>query len=802
MLSDLKFAFRCLLTAPAFAAVVILTLALGVGATTAVFSVVRAVLIKPLPYPNPDQLVLLSESSEQVPSMSVSYPNFQDWRERQQTFTAMGAFQLQTLNYVGAQGSERVAGALLSHDIWTTLAQPPQLGRIFSEAEDRPGGERVAVISDAFWRRNFAARPDVLGSRIRLSGQLYSIIGVMPGGFDFPMPSTQVWTSLGQIADAPGYASRDNHPGLYVVARLKPQVSFASAQANMLTIARQLAAEYPASNGANSVSMLPVSEVVVGKLRRALWLLWFAATFVLLVACANIGNLILARGLARQRELAVRAAVGASHAQLVRQLLIENLVLGVLGSLAGVLIAGWSFDVIGALLPADLPGVGRLTLSPGVLAFGIAAGTVTMLLFGLAPAVSASRTDPARALSSGAAGAVGGHSRWRNGLLIGELALTVVLMAGAGLMIRTLQNVHGADLGFTTGKLLTFNWNMMDSAYEQDSARLRVLGDALTKLAALPGVTYAAFINPLPLSGSTNQTVFNVEGTAAAGAGNEPFTEIAQISPDAFRALDIPLVSGRAFTAADQGDAANVVIIDSTLARTYFPERDPIGQRLKLGPAGSDAAWLEIVGVVGHIQNRALGQETRYQVYVPYTAAVPLFTTFVLRTAGEPTLLHAPVRRVLREVEPALPLFDLKTMDDVFSATVSSQRLTLKLLSGFATLALLLAAVGLYGAFSYSVGQRVRELGVRMAIGATPAALRALILTQGLRLAVTGLALGLVGAIALNRLLSALLYEASPQDPVVLAAVVLVLLLVCVVACWLPAQRAARVDPLVALRVG
>jgi putative ABC transport system permease protein len=798
-MTSLLLALRRLRQSPGFTAVVILTLALGVGANTAVFSVLNAVLLRPGPFPHEEELVFMGEWSEQVPNMSVAYPNFLDWRERQHSFTSLGIFRGQSYNYIGPAETERVAGNMISHDLLPTLGVPPLFGRFFTTDEDNPGAERTVLISERFWRRVFEARSDVVGEKLTLSGEVYTVVGVMPAKFEFSTAATDVWTPVGLMGANPNFTNRGNHPGLYAIARLKPGVTLEAARADMVAIAAQLAETYPDQSRGNSVSMQMVLDFTLGAVRPALWVLFGAAGFVLLIACANVANLMLARAAARTREFAVRAALGAGRAQIVRQLLLESVLLGLLGSAAGLLVAGWCIGAMKGLLPSQLPGLARIGLDPWALGFGLGVGTLTAIAFGLVPALAASRVNLLDALSQSGRTAGAGHgNRGRVALIVGEFALTVVLLSGAGLMMRTLHKLYTADPGFRTERLLSFGWVIQGPTFSDAGARIQVTERALERLAALPGVTTVGLVNPLPLSGGGNQSGFRVEGTEDPGPGRLPSTEVGTINPDYFTTMRIPLLAGRPFTTGDRADSAPVTIIDTTLAERFFPGESPLGRRIRFG--GTDNPWMEIVGVVGHIQNYGIGQTTRFQLYRPFTQGPASGPSFVLRTSMDPAALAPAVRQAMREVDPTLPIFNVRTMDEVFDRTVATQRLALALLGVFAGLALLLAGVGLYGVLSYAVGRRTREFGVRLAIGATPRALLGHVLAGGFKLAAIGLGIGLGGALVLARLMRGMLYEVPPHDPLTLAAVAALLLAVGLLACWLPARRATRVNPIEALR--
>jgi putative ABC transport system permease protein len=799
-MQDLKFALRQLLKAPGFTAVAVLTLALGIGANTAIFSVVYGVLLRPLPYPEQDRLVAVSEWSEQVPGMSISYPNFLDWRARQQCFTAIGVSRRQSFNYVGASETERVIGAMASHDLFAALGLPVLRGRLFSSDDDKAGAERTVVIGESYWKRSFGGRDSAVGEKIQLSGDFYTIIGVSSDATQLPGGSTDLWAPLGLWSDQ--YRNRGDHPGLYAVARLKPGVTFETAETEMRTIASQLAQEYPASNARQSIEMQRFTDRAFGSVRPALWALLGAAAFVLLIACANVANLQLARAQARSREFTIRAALGAGRGRVVRQLLVESLLLGLLGCVAGLVLGGWAIDALRAGLPANIPRLQEIALNGWVLSFAVGASVLTSLVFGLVPASQAARQDLHAALAQGTrtGGAAAGR-RWRATLIVGEFALTCLLLVGTGLMLRTLANLYRADPGFSTDRILTFDLELPGPAFRQPAQRLPLLARALERLAAVPGVKQVAFVSPLPLRGG-NQSTYYVEGTTVPGVGHAPSVERIQVNGDYFATLGIPLIAGRTFGAQDVESSPRAVIVDTMFVEKNFPGQDPLGKRFAYDarPPVKESNWMQIVGVVGHIKNYGLRETTREQTYIAFTQSVPTGGTFTVRSERDSTALVPSLRAAMREVAGDLPVFNFRTMDDRFASSISTERLTVLLLGIFAALALVLAAVGLYGVLSYTVGQRTHEIGVRMALGATTHSVIGLVLRNGLKLAGLGLFLGLAASLGLARFLRSSLYEVSPFDPVSFAAVALVLAAIGALACWLPARRATRVDPVEALR--
>jgi putative ABC transport system permease protein len=786
---------------PGFTAVAVLTLALGIGANTAIFSVVYGVLLRPLPYPEQDRLVTLHEWSDQVPEMSISYPNFLDWRERQRSFTAIGVARGQSFNYAGESKTERLSGVLASHDLFTALGIPALRGRLFVAEDDKPGAERTVAISESFWKRNFGGRESVIGQKIHLNEEVYTIIGVLPDAFQYPGYQTEVWAPVGLWGDH--YRNRWAHPGLYAVARLKPGVAFEEARTEMQTIAGQLAREYPATNAGLSVSMRVLTDGVFGGVRPALFVLLGAAGFVLLIACANVANLQLAKAHARGREFAVRSALGAGRGRVVRQLLVESVLLGLLGCAAGLVLGAWAIAALRTALPADIPRLQEINLNIWVLAFSVGVSLLTSIVFGLVPAMPMGRQNLREVLAQGerTGSAAHGH-RWRAALMVGEFALTCMLLIGASLMLRTLGNLHHADPGYTTGHIVTFDLDLPGEAYPNPAQRLPLIEHALERLAVVPGATKVVLVNPLPLSGGGNQSTYYVEGTPAPDSGKAPPAERIEVNGDYFGALGIRLVAGRTFSREDQPQSQRVAIVDTMFVEKCFRGQNPIGKRFAYDtrPPVKDSDWLQIVGVVAHIQNYGLCGPTREQTYIPFTQNPPSGMTFAVRTERDPASLVPALRGAIREVASDLPIFNVRTMDELFAASISSQRLTVLLLGIFAAIALLLAAVGLYGVLSYSVSQRTHEIAVRMALGATSNSVVSLVLRNGLKLAGIGLAFGLLAALGLTQFLRGLLYGVSTFDPVSFAAVAAVLTSIGILACWLPARRAAKVDPMVALR--
>ncbi len=798
MPQDLSFALRSLRRSPAFTLVAVVTLALGIGANSGVLSFLNVLLFKPLPVPRIGELVFVGEHSRQVPNMSVAYPNYLDWLARQRSFSHLGAFRGQSFNYLGAAETERLTGAQFSHDLWPALGVAPKLGRWFHADEDKPGAARVAVVSERFWQTRLAGADDVIGRSITLSGEAYTIVGVMPATFRIPTNAPDVWTPLGLMADQ--FSNRGSHPGIYCIGRLKPGVDLEAARADLVGIAQQLEREYPQSNTGNSVAVRSLADQVVGQQRGAVWISFAAALGVLLIACANVANLLLARAAVRSREFAVRAALGAARGRLVRLLLADSLLLGLAGTVLG-LGAGYGImQGIKTLIPANSPFVTQVSMDFTVLGLSTLLGVGVTVLFGLVPALSGTRVNLNEALAAGGRGGSAAGGRWRSALVATEFALTLVLLFASGLMMRTILNLYRADLGLRTERVVSFAYAAPGREWADPVRRGQLFERALERLRAIPGVSHAALTNPLPLSGGGNQTSYLVEGEPEPGPGQRPSTENNAASRDYFEAMRIPLLRGALFTDQEKPGDPATILIDTKFAETHFAGRDPVGRRINFGSPNAEPAWATIIGVVGHVQNYGVGQDTRVQIYYPYRRTPPVVASFVVRTTQDPAALGAAIRAAMREVEPTLPIFALRTMDELFDQSVTNQRVMLRLLGVFAAIALLLAAIGLYGVLSYIVAQRTREVGVRLALGATAGDVRRLLLGQGLRLAAIGLGVGLLGAVAVGRAMASVLYGVSPFDALNLGAVALLLLAIGLAASWLPAWRATRIDPVEALR--
>ncbi|MBX3278865.1 MAG: ABC transporter permease [Acidobacteria bacterium] len=795
-LQDLRFALRTLRKRPGFTLVAVLTLGLGIGANSAIFSVVDAVLLRPLPYPEPEKLVRLWETFPPAGWGSVSAPNIKDWREQNTVFSSIAAYSFRNVNLSGMESPERVVGAAVSSNFFATMGVAPQLGRWFEGGEDTAGSARVAVLSDRLWRRNYAADPSIIGREIQIGGEAAAVIGVMPAGFRFPSETTEIWTPL--VYTQNQEANRGNHAFL-VVARLGADATLDQADEQMKSIARRIEEQYPQQQSGRSVRIERLKEGVTGGSRQGLLMLSGAVFFVLLIACVNVANLLLARAAGRRRELAIRAALGAGRSRLVFQFLTESLVLSGFGGLLGLAIGKWGVDLLMVWAIGFLPRAGEVALDARVVVFTFIVSLLTGIAFGLAPALRVSRTDLHEDLKEGGRSGDGPrHGSLRKALVVAEIALALVLLAGAGLLIRSFQQLQRLDTGMQAKGVLTLRLTLPESKYPAQESIVAFHRGLLERIAALPGVEAAGMINMLPLVQSGFNGDVNVEGRPEFAPGQSPLVEYRAVSPDYFRALGVPLIAGRFFNAADQAGAAPAVIINSALARALFPDEDAVGKRMNSGVSD----WTTIVGVVGDVRQSGLTAAARPELYLPYAQAGAMVQSagFVVRAQGDPLALAGSVRGAVRELDPAQPVYSVRTMEDVLGLAVADRRLNMLLLGLFAALAMVLAAVGIYGVMSYTVSQSTREIGIRMALGAERRDIVKLIVGQGAMLTGIGIAIGLGASMGLAQLIGSLLYGVSASDPLTYAVMVAALTCVALLACYVPARRATRVDPMIALR--
>jgi putative ABC transport system permease protein len=797
---DLAYAWRMLVRGRGFTALALVALALGIGANTAVFSIVDGVLLRPLPYPEPDRLAMLTLT---LPDPVPATPgDFTGWSERNDVFTAMAAFHSQPYALLGG-APEILGGVRASAELFSVLGIAAAHGRTFLPEEDRPGGAQVVVLGHAVWQRRFAGDPAIVGRSITLDDQPYTVVGVMPEGFQFPrraeLPAgfqfpldVDVYTPL---ALTPEQAANRGREYLAVVARLAPGVSIEQAQSGMSATAARLAEELPASMRDRGVRVVALREQVLARVEPALFMLLGAVALVLLIACANVANLVLVRASARSKEMAIRAALGAARGRVIRQLLTESLVLSLAAGVLAFLLALWGVEALRALLPDTVPRAADIGVDVRVFGFTLLVSLVTGVLFGLAPALQASTPRLTPALQEG--GRTDGESgsrRLRALLVVGEVALALVLLAGAGLLLRSFVHLSSVDSGVDTRNLLTVDVRLPRSRYTPPR-QAAFFDELVTRLRALPGVRAAASIYPLPLSGADEGAALQIDGRAV-----KPDEHLVAgprwVSHGYFEAMGIPLVRGRVFRATDDADATRMVVINEAAAKAYWPDGDPIGQRV----AAYGMGWREIIGVIKDVHHTGLDVPARPEIYFPFPQFPSPMMTLVLRTDAEPRSLVGGVQAAVRSIDPDQPTTNVRTMDELLSRSVAPRRFPLLLLATFAGLALVLAAVGIYGVMSCLVSQRRHEIGIRMALGAEARDVRRLVVGQGMRLVVVGLVLGALGALALTRVLRGLLFAVSATDPATFVAVAALLVLVALAACWIPARRATRIDPLAALR--
>jgi len=798
---DIRFAVRMLRKNWSLTAIVIVVLALGIGANTAIFSVVNAALLRPLPYTDPDKLVRLSEDSPNVPQMSISYPNFLDWREQNKVFSGIAAMQFRSLNLTGVDEPERLAGRGVSAEFFDVLGVKPALGRSFSASEDRPGATPVCIISHGLWQRRFGSDAALINRQVSLSGTSYTVVGVLPESYVFGTP-TDVFVPIGLRADE--MKERGSHPGIYAIARLKPGVTIETARAELIAMAVRIGEQYGMKG--NSATLTPLREVFIGDIRVTLLILLGAVGFVLAIACANVANLLLARAATRNKEMAIRTALGAGRFRLIRQLLTESMLLALVGGVSGLLLALWGIDMLRSASADSLPSTAVIKLDGRVLIFTLGVSLLTGIIFGLAPALGAAQTDLQDTLKEGGRSSTGGRRHWlRSTLVVTEVALSLVLLVGAGLLIKSFIRILDTDPGFKPQNLLTMQLAL--SAKKDEGGKvLNFFNDLNRRVAGLPGVEAAAFSNGIPL-GATADTSFAIVGRPKAEPGKQPQTMLYITSPDYLQAMGIRLIKGRFFGAQDTQKSPRVAVIDETFARQQFPNEEPLGHYL--AGDGKDNPDAEIVGVVVHVKHFGLDAVERVQpqLYVPFNQApndmLPFLAprmNLIVRTATDPLNLTAAVRREVQALDPNQPVFNVSTMEKTIDESLGTQRLSMTLLAVLASLALILAAVGIYGVMSYTVSQRTHEIGIRLAVGAQPRDVFRLVLGHGMTLTLIGVVIGLMGAFGLTRLMTRRLFGVAPTDPTTFAGIAVLLIGVALVACYLPGRRATRVDPLVALR--
>jgi putative ABC transport system permease protein len=803
---DVQLALRQLRMRPAFTAVAVLTLALGIGANTAVFTVVHAVLLRPLPYQDPSRVVVLTEQTPQFPSLSVTRYNYDEWRARSRSFSAMGAVRSTNATLSGSGDPERVPVKMITASLLPLLGVQPHDGRGFDERDDAPGAEGVVLLSDAFTKRRFAAVSPV-GQRLLVDNRPYTIVGILPPGFELLQPA-DLYVPFGPWA-ATLPDDRGWHPGIFPVARLKPGVSIEAARGELVGIALALEQEFPESNKNIRAQVTPLQDQVVQNVRPALLLLLGAVALVLLIACANVANLLLARAVGRQKEMAIRVAIGAGRRRLIRQLIVESLVLSLTGAALGLLVAMWGVALLSGPAAVGLPRAQLIEVQWPVGFFTLALAIVTGLVFGLVPAWQTTRLDVRESLNqdgrgSGAGGA--GHQRLRGALVVAEVGLALVLLVGAGLLLRSFAALTAQMPGFDPGNLLVAEMPLSPVAYGDDDVRVSVVERLIVRMRQLPGVRSAAITTTLPMSGGGATIHFNRAARPPRGPDDYIMAGYRAITSDYLTTLGVPLRRGRLLDDRDRQGSAAVVVINESMARQYFPEVDPLGQRIQLGTEPTpDFPTMEVVGIVGDVK-QSFEAGAKAEMFVPYLqhpdpilAGMYRNVSLVLRTATAPVTLAGAVRAAVREIDPDQPLVNLRTMEQALSGTVTERRLQMVLLTLFAAVAAALAVVGVYGVMAYAVSQRTQEIAVRVAMGATPAAVTRLVVGQGLALALAGVLLGLGAAAWATRAIRGLLHGVGGLDPLTFVAAPVLLLAAALAASYLPARRAARISPVTAL---
>ena len=808
LLADIRFAVRLLVQSPAFTAIAALTLALGIGATTALFSVVNGVLLNPLAYPHSERLVVIYARIAGLDSAPIEYPNFLDWQRDSRSFASMAAYRNEDYNFVGNGEGQRLSGYMISAGFFDTLGVSPVLGRMFRIDDDQIGAAPVVLLSGGFWKRKFGSSPDIIGKPITLNGAAYTIIGVIPDTFTFYGNIRDVYTPIGQWND-PSFRDRRISVGAHAFGRLNPGVTFSQAQAEMDEVARNLAVAYPEADAGHNIKLISMKEDLVGNVQPLLLVLLAAVGFLLLIACANVANLLLARSVGRSREFSIRSALGASYARMIRQLLTESILLSAIGGSLGLLLAFCGMKTLLKMLPAALPRIGEVSLDSKVLLFTLVLSLITGTIFGLAPALKATQTNLLEIMKQGGRGASGFRHRLQGTFVAGEMALALVLLVGAGLMVRTLGALWRVDPGFNPNHAITFSLAMpatSDTTSAETRARLRNFDD---KVRSIPGVqAVSVTLGSRPMI-HDSALPFWIEGEAKPAHDSDMHAATFFLVESGFReAMGINLRRGRFVTDQDNENTPIVIDIDENFARTYFPGQDPIGKHINFTEFNVQA---EVVGVVGHVKQYALDADPpgaiQAQFFYPFMqipekvmSLVAKSVAVVLRTHGDPIPVMGQVRETVRGIDPRDVVYNVQTMDEVVAISYAARRLTMILLTGFAALAIMLACVGIYGVVSYMVGQRTQEIGIRMALGAQQRDVLVLVLGEGSKMALIGAGLGIAASLLLTRLMAKQLFGVSAHDPLTYASVAIVLILVAIAACSIPAMRAVRMDPMKSLR--
>jgi predicted permease len=808
LLQDLRHALRMFLKSPGFVAIAVLTLALGIGANTALFSVVKGVLLNPLPYPHPEQVVAVYASTTSVPRGPATYMNFLDWRRDAKTFSSMAMYRNQDYNFIDQSESERLSGYMISSDFFSVLGVNSILGRTFQPAEDQIGAGPVVILGGGFWKRKFGSSPSVLGKSLILNGVSYTIVGVIPSSFSFYGHDRDVYTPIGQWND-PSFLDRRISVSARVIGRLKPGVSLEQAQSDVDIIARNLAAEFPVADKDVGIALVSMKEDIVGNVEPFLLVLLAAVGFLLLIACANVANLLLARSIGRSREFAVRAALGASRMRVIRQLLTESILLAGMGATLGLVLTFWGTHALLNALPGTLPRTSEVHLDSRVLLFTVVLSLLAALIFGFAPALKSSRTNLQEILKESGRGSSGTRHHMQRAFVAVEVSMALVLLVGAGLMLRSLSALWRVDPGFNPNHAITFSLSMPSTSATTSAetrARLRQFDD---KLRSIPGVkAVSVTLGSRPMI-HDSALPFWIEGRPKPANDNEmPAAMFYLVEAGFQQAMGVTLEHGRFITADDNENTPIVIDIDDVFARTYFPNEDPIGQHVHLEQFNVEA---EIVGIVGHVTQWGPGNDAKSAIEAQFDypfmqlpeKLMPMVAdavAVVLRTEGDPAAIMGLVRRAVYENDPREIIYNVETMDDVIAGSFAARQLSMVLLAVFAGLALILSCVGIYGVISYLVGQRTHEIGVRMALGAQRADVMRLVLGEGSRMALFGLVIGIVAALVLTRFMANQLFGITAHDPLTFVGVAILLMVVAVLACFVPALRAVRVDPMIALR--
>jgi putative ABC transport system permease protein len=804
-LQDLRYGARMLLKKPGFTVVAVVTLALGIGANTAIFSVINGVLLRSLPYREPERLVALWETNPKLGTESrnrneVAMGNFLDWRSQSESFEQVGALYYANTNLTGTGEPERIQSAIVTVNLFETLGLEPVNGRSFLPEEEKPGSPRTVVVSHELWQRRFGADPNLVGKTFTLNGNPTTVIGIMPAGFELQFPSNrqiEMWFPM--RIDAANADRRSHY--LYVLGRLKEAASVEQAKSEMTAIAARLQQQYPDTNAEKSANVISLQSQLIGDVRSYLYVLFAAVGFVLLIACANVANLLLVRVGARHKEIAIRQALGASRGRLIRQLLTEAIVLSFIGGLLGLLLARWGIDFLVALAPSDVPRLGEIKMHTAVFGWTFAVSILAGVLFGLAPALAASKPDLNESLKESGGRSTGGaqRNRIRNLLVVSEVALALVLLICAGLMIKSFMRLQQVKPGFEPDGLLTMSISLPSQKYN-DSQKANLFFDQLfERVKAVPGVEAVGGTDPLPLSSSNATTGFVVEGGPLLPMADRPEVGERAVTPGYFETMRVPVLKGRSFTEQDRSDTPLVIIVNEALARRYWPDEEVIGKRLGFNEADKQN-WYEIVSIVGNVKHDRLTAESKPELFFAYRQYPKNFMSLVVRASSDPASLSAALREQVLAVDKDQPVFDIKTMNERMSKSMAQNRFVMLLLTVFSALALILAAVGIYGVMSYAVSQRTHEIGIRLALGAQTGDVLKMVVGQGLALTLAGVAAGVVGAVALTRLMASLLFEVSATDWLTFTLVALLLTGVALIACFVPARRATRVDPMVALR--